>query len=163
MLVGTVKQRTYDRKEQLVLLVFIITAGFFAYFSLTNPARQFPSGMGGRAAFYLPDWLLVLTIVVPYIYMLFCGFRTAYNIHIYCTKVAGVLYRRSLNMLAYGIALTSTGVMAIRFMSSISSWLDNTAKLRMVLAVAYALLIVVGIGYFLIAAGTKKLQKIEEA
>jgi hypothetical protein len=113
-LAKTVKTRPYRLREQLAVLLFLIVSALFTYITLSNPARQFPAVPGGHAAYYMPDAALILTIILPSIFVWYAGFKTAYNIHVYCIDVAGVLYRKALNLLAYGIAFTVTGVMAIR-------------------------------------------------
>ena len=163
LLVATIRKRDYDIKEQFVILLFIITSGLFSYFSLTNPNRQFPTANTGKAVYYLSDLILVLTIVVPYIYILYCGFRTAYNVHLYRSAVGGVFYRQALLWLSYGIGATCLGMIAIRFLGSLSNWINNTTSLQYILIVVYVLLVMVTLGYGLVAAGAKQLRKIEEA
>lgn len=147
--------------ERLLLLFFIASSVLFVYLSLTNPVRQFPSATVDHAAYYMTDWLLILTILIPYIVIWFWGIFSAYNVYLYRKYVSGVLYQRALGELAVGIGVTIIGIMAIRFLVSLTTMFSNL-RLQALLTAIYLLLIVIALGFGLIAFGAKKLQKIEE-
>lgn len=145
-----------------VLLVFYIFFGtLYVYTTLTNPARTNPSAETPLAAYYLPDLLLGLTIIVPYLIMWYLGITAAYNIYVYRKHSKGVLYRQSLRWLALGLGVTIISLMILRYLSSLTTFFSG-ASLRSVLGLLYALLLLIGIGYIFIALGAKKLQRLED-
>jgi hypothetical protein len=71
------------------------------------------------------------------------------------------LYKRAIRLFASGITVVILGSIAIQFVSiTITQRLSDS--LGAVLLIDYGLLIIVTIGLFLMAFGTKQLQKIEE-
>lgn len=141
--------------------IVLIVAGFtYAYITLSNPYRQFP-GDSGTATYYLPDWLLASTLIFPYLVVFYLGFRTVQYLHTYKNNVTGLIYKDALKNLANGIAVSMLAILGIRFLVSTNTVLEDGA-LRLVLLVIYSLLILIALGFVLIARGAKRLQKIEE-
>ena len=161
-LVGSLKKPAVSARHKLLYSGFLIFCGLYAWVTLSNPERQFAASAGSRAAYYLPDVLLILTIVLPYIFVWFFGINTAYNISLYALRVKGIIYRQGLRTVALGLTGVVLSSTAMRFLASLSSLLSNLS-LRVLLMVVYILLTALAIGYILIAVGAKKLRKIEEA
>lgn len=160
-LAGTLEKKRYDLSQTVVASVFTAFCIFYTYLTLTDPARQTPGQLTGIAAYYMPDFLVFSTIVVPYICVWYLGLGAAYNIRLYRKNAKGILYRKALGYLAGGIAFVVLSLMVLRLTTSITSFL-NDLSLQFLLAFIYMLLVVIGIGYALIAAGAKRLKKIEE-
>jgi hypothetical protein len=137
---------------------FIIASSLYGYFIVSQPAHN-PLA---KKVYFLPDWLLVLTIAVPYIFSWYLGIRGAYNLYLYRRNIKGSLYRSSLSYIAIGIAIVVLGSVITRIIYSISPAITNL-RITPVLVIIYALLVVIAAGYILIAIGAKKLRKIEEA
>lgn len=149
-------------KGQLVLILFFVLFCLgYTYITLTDPARRIPGEMSGTAAYYLPDFLVFSTIVVPYILLWFLGLQGAYYLNRYRKLVSGVLYKKALGYVAFGIVFVILSFMVLRLTVSMSSFL-NDLTLKYILAFIYVLLFIIGIGYVFIAIGAKKLKKIEE-
>jgi hypothetical protein len=138
--------------------VFILASALYAYFIIIQPIHH----PAARRVYFLPDWLLVLTIAVPYVFLWYLGIRAAYNIFLYRRNIKGKIYRGSLSFMAAGISFVILSLVATRIITSLSSRL-NSLKITPVLIVIYALLVITAIGYTLIAIGAKKLRNIEEA
>lgn len=118
--------------------------------------------MPDRAAYYhLPGWLILVTLAVPYIYMWFIGLLAVYEIYGYQRKVAGIVYRQSWNLLALGLGWLIVMSIAVQYLSTLAVRL-NEWSIYSVLAFLYSLLLLLGVGFVLIALGARKLQKIEE-
>lgn len=141
--------------------IFLIASGLFAYFTFANPARTNPTETIPLATYYLPDWLILLTIVIPYICIWFLGLTAASMIQSYRLNVSGILYRSSLQYLASGVISVIVTLITLRYLVSMTSFFSDTT-LRIILAIVYLLLILIAIGYILIAIGARKLKKIEE-
>jgi hypothetical protein len=138
--------------------VFITASSLYAYFVIIQPIHH-PLD---RKVYFLPDWLLVLTISVPYMFFWYLGIRGAYNIFLYRRNIKGSLYKSSMSYLAAGIAVVVLGSVATRIITSLSSRITNL-KLTPILIIIYGFLALTAIGYILIAIGAKKLRNIEEA
>lgn len=151
---GRAKQLPYS----LWQAVFITASSLYAYFIIIQPIHH-PKD---RQVYFLPDWLLVLTISVPYMFFWYLGIRGAYNIFLYRRNVKGTLYRSALSYLAAGIAVVVLGSVVTRIITSLSSRITNL-KLTPILIIIYCFLVIIAIGYILIAIGAKKLRNIEEA
>jgi hypothetical protein len=138
--------------------LFILAGSLYGYFIVAQPIHT-PLA---RRAYYLPDWLLVLTIAAPYMFFWYLGVRGAYNIYLYRANISGQLYKGALNFLAAGIFFVVLGSVLTRMLTSISTTITNL-KLTPLLLVIYGLLSVIATGYILIAIGAQKLRRIEEA
>jgi hypothetical protein len=150
--------RAVDRR---FLYVGTILFGIlFSYIVLMNPAKVTPIS-SGVAAYYLPDILLVLTIIIPNIIIWYFGIEAVQNIHVYRSRVKGVIYKSALGYLASGIAFSIIGALSLRSITSLVAWLNSTT-LKLILIVLYTLIFVIGLGYLLLWMGAKKLQLIEE-
>jgi hypothetical protein len=161
-LYGQVRKNTlYTLREQVVWVAFSIFCVTYAYMTLVNPARQFPTAVATHAAYYMSDLPLILTIIIPYIFVWYFGLRSVYFLSIYREKVQGLLYKRALAALASGLATVIITSMLLRLLTAFTT-LINTWTLRVLLMVLYLLVLIIAIGYILIALGAKRLNKIEE-
>lgn len=156
---ATLSYSGYTWRQWLGILLLTILALLYVFLLFTNPDRR----SGGSTAFngtYLPDWVLALTIVLPYLYIWYLGMVSALRISTYSLRVKGILYKAFLRYLANGVALVVLGQMSVRYLTSLSSHLDNVG-LQFLLLIIYIVLFLIGIGFGLIAYGAHKLQKIE--
>lgn len=160
-LAGTLEKKPYTLNQAILASAFTAFCIFYTYITLTDPVREVGGGITGRAAYYLPDFLVLGTIVIPYIFLWFLGFRAAYHIQLYRLNVPGILYRKALGYLAAGIAFVVVSLMVLRLTTSMTSFLGELS-LKYLLAFVYFLLILIGVGYVLIARGARRLKKIEE-
>lgn len=159
-LVKTLKKKPYSAYEAVIAVIF--TSFCFVYTYITLSGNFDANGsVAGVEAYHLPDFLVFSTIVVPYIVLWFLGLRAAYHMQIYRAHVPGILYRQALGYLAAGVASVSITLMTLRVLVSLSSFL-NSLSLRYLLVLLYALILMIGISFGLIAFGAKKLKKIEE-
>lgn len=138
-----------------------VESAVFAYLTITNPFRSKAVDNITPAAYYLPDWLLVLTIIIPYIIIFYLGLRVVQDINLYRKNVQGSLYKAALRLLAEGIGAVVLSIMALRYLTSLTS-VFNDATLKIILLIIYVLIFLIGAGYVLIALGSKRLQKLEE-
>ncbi len=111
--------------------------------------------------YHMPIWLILTTIVGPYVYMWFIGMLATYEIYRYRRKVAGVVYRKSWNLLALGLGWLVVMSIGFQYLTTLSARL-NGLSLYWLLAIVYSVLLVLAISFVLIALGARKLQKIEE-
>lgn len=160
-LAGSLKDKPHTLNQAVMASIFTAFCIFYTYLTLTDPLGQTPGGIAGRAVYYLPDALVLATIIVPYICLWYLGFRAAYHIQLYRKNAPGILYQQALGYLSAGIASVVMSLMVLRLATSLTSFLDDLS-LRGLLAIVYVLLIIIGLGYYLIAYGANRLKKIEE-
>lgn len=113
------------------------------------------------AVYHLPMWLLLTTLVAPYIYMWFMGLLAVYEIYQYRQKVQGIVYRSSWGLLSFGLGWLILVTIGLQFLTSLSARL-NHLSIYGILGVIYVLLLMFAVGFMIIASGTRKLQRIEE-
>lgn len=156
-LVGAIQSRLFFPAFALVLASMMYLMLFFQ-----NPIRQAPlyPDLGQLATYYLPDLMVIATIVIPYIIAWGLGLVAALAIDIYKDKVQGVVYREALGRLSIGF-LT---IVATSILFQIVGTLSNTFfywPLAAILILVYVLVAILGIGYVMFALGVKKLSKLE--
>lgn len=147
------KQRPSYRAVNILAAVFITIGITFCYLVMTSQDTA--------TIYHLPTWLLLTTLVFPYLYTWYLGMLAAYETHLYSRKAPGKLYRRTWNMLASGIASIIGVQIAIQYITTATVQLSQLRLLRL-LFIVYILLALLSVGYILVAIGAKRLQKIEE-
>jgi hypothetical protein len=114
-----------------------------------------------NSVYHLPFWLILLTIIVPYIFMWFVGLVAAYSLYSYSQKVKGIVYKKSWNFVGTGIGWLILTSMGLQYLTSLVAHLAHLS-IYWALAIVYSILIVVSVGFVLIAIGAKGLRAIEE-
>jgi hypothetical protein len=111
--------------------------------------------------YFLPIWLMVLTVTIPYLYAWFVGILAAYEINLYSKAIKGVFYRQALRLLVVGLIMVIASLIALQYINNVlphSGYFILDYKL--VTVVIFRIL--TGIGFGLMALGALRLRKIEE-
>lgn len=145
-------------QEKAWVAIFITFSSLYSYFLIAQP----PAANFGQRVYYLPHWLVLISIAIPYLYIWYRGFKGAAEIYYYQKNVRGRLYKSALTYLAIGIGLVVASSILTRVISTASTHLGNLT-LSPILIIIYGLLIVMAAGFLLIALGAKRLRQIEEA
>lgn len=161
LLLRLIRGRIASSSEH-VTMWFIGFAALYTFVVLEDSSRRVALNAASPATYYLPDWLIVLTIVVPLLVLWYMGLQAIRNIRTYRRKAQGVIYRAGLQRLGYGLAVTTLMLILLRTLQSMSAQL-NKLSFGLVIILLYLLLIGLGTGYLLIARGARQLQQIEEA
>lgn len=148
------KSRPTHRATHFLALALIGFGVFYSYLA-TYAFKLSPQ------AYAVPYWAVLATLVVPYVYMWFLGLLAAYQISLYQRNVSGVVYRKSWRLLSLGIAAIVIMQIVVQYANAIITKLTNLPLSRY-LATIYLVLVLLAVGYLLVAQGAKKLQKIEE-
>ncbi len=159
-LLKSARVRSNFIENRLFMSGYGVLAGVYTYLAMTNPVRRIPSASVPKAAYYLPDWLIATTIVLPYVLTWLLGLYTAHAIYLYRRTSAGIIYRRAFGLVALGITEVVVTSVVLQILTSYTASLNNLS-LKPLLGVVYLLLIIIAIGYILIALGAKRLKKIE--
>ncbi|CAN5367804.1 hypothetical protein BH09PAT4_BH09PAT4_05450 [soil metagenome] len=142
--------------SRLLLILFSLVAAVYSYLVLHLRST------GNGNAFYLPTFLLISTVVVPYLYAWFSGLIAAYDIHLYARVTHGLLYKRSLGLLSAGLIVLIVASILMQYLNSLLLTATGNVSLNVMLLLDYVLLIGIGAGYGLMAKGIRGLQRIEE-
>jgi hypothetical protein len=143
--------------QQIISFLFIALSSIYSYFIIIQPIHT-PLV---RRIYYMPDWLILLTIAIPYLLFWYLGILGSYFIYNFQKRTKGNIYRGCLGYVAAGIATVVVSSIAVRFLSTISTTISRL-KLTPVLFIIYGFLLLLAVGFLLIAVGAKKLRKIEE-
>jgi hypothetical protein len=108
----------------------------------------------------LPRTLLLYTQILPYIAAWFMGILAGVNIAKYAKNVKGVLYRRALQNVVYGIWGVVIFSAFLQALALVSRYLLNWQLAEIVLLL-YGLMLLYSIGFIFISKGAKYLTKIE--
>jgi hypothetical protein len=142
-----------------ILLLFAILSGVYCFLTFRHLDLSHPGSTDNP--FYLPAWLLLFTIIIPYLYAWFVGLMAAYSLNTLATRSKGLLYRQSLSLIAAGVSLVIA--------SSISSQYLLTAvprtghlSINAVLLFVYLFYIVIILGFALVCIGASRLKRIED-
>lgn len=148
-------------RTKLLVLLFVVLGAVYCYLVFHNVDTARPAD--AKNPYYLPSWLFLLTLVIPYLYAWFIGLLAAYELRLISRHAAGVLYRRAFDLMSRGLAITVAASIALQYLGSALPRRDVALSLGYVLVLIYCLLVVIGLGYGLLAYGANKLKKIEEA
>lgn len=142
--------------SRMLLVLFALLSTVYTYLII-----HLGNATGG-AAYHLPPFLLLSTIVVPYVYSWFSGVTAAYDISLYARVTHGFLYKRSLNFLSAGLVVLIVSSILLQYLNSLFLSSAHGISINSALLVDYILLIGISLGYGLMIAGVRGLQKIEE-
>ena len=152
-----VKNKRTSLGHQAWVIAFVVCGCVFSWLIMAHRA----GGNGQQSAYYLPDWLILTTIAIPYTYVWYRGAVAAYSIYFYQKNINGTLYKRALGSFSAGIAVVIGASIFIQVLTTFSERL-NRLHLTPVLGIIYLLLVMWAIGYGLIAKGAKKLKTLED-
>ncbi|HVI60687.1 MAG TPA: hypothetical protein VM535_00870, partial [Candidatus Saccharimonadales bacterium] len=153
------KMRLSVITTRLIMLLFLVAGVVYCYLIF----RHFnPMTLGSSDnPYFMPIWLTLLTLIVPFLYAWFVGVLATYEIVAYSRQVRGVLYRQALHLMVAGLVAVIIASIALQYAASIQPPSGR-------LAINYRLLTNVvfrgtsGAGFVLIALGAIRLKKIEE-
>jgi hypothetical protein len=160
-LLPIIRRVNYSLPMKAVIIGACLGAAY-VFLVFHDPARQFPTKDVRIASYYLPDWAIFFAMVLPRLIMWLLGAQAVYNILLYRRKVKGRLYKTALDNLARGIGWVVFANIVLRSLQSLSGPFSQLS-VGLVLIVIYVLLIIMTVGYVLIAKGARRLQLLEEA
>jgi len=139
----------------VALIIGIAAASVLVLGPLTNL-----SNMAGQ--FHFPLWYLIATVALPYIYIIFLTTKLLHNIQFYNYYITGVIYRQAFNLTSIGLTIIIVSIVARR----LAVWFNNYNGYPTEAGLSVVALFTIGLivaGYLLVAAGAKRLQRIEQA
>lgn len=133
----------------------------YTYFAFSNPSRNYPR-TEGASSYFLPDWLILTTIVMPYLATLASAVTAVILMNIYRINVGGTLYRKAIGNINVGLIFSISALSISQFVEALGDTLVAQG-FGAILALIYIMLLVLIIGNVLLARGAKRLSKFEEA
>lgn len=165
-LIGMASRHLFDRTKIIlsaasirgITLLFLAGGVLYCYLVF----QQFSGSLGSTGnPYHLPVWLMVLTVIVPYLYAWFVGMLAVYELITYGRHVRGVLYRQAMHLLVTGLFAVILGSIASQYSRSIQPTTDHLV-LGANLLFSLIFQIISGLGFVMIALGAIRLKKIEE-
>lgn len=144
------------------LLAFVGVGSLaYIYAQMTYPYRNSTPDPQKYSSSYLPDPLIIATILLPTIASWVLGALAAANITAYKEKSKGIIYKQALTSLSRGIIFIIFFSISLQLLTGLSEYF-STLGLQGILVLLYAILVLYAVGWVIIARGASKLTKIEE-
>jgi len=155
------RSKTRFSLSDMRALVMVLVVIGVAYCYFTFKKLNLESIGSSINPYYLPAWIIITTLIIPYLYAWFSGLLAAYEMVLFSRQVQGVLYRQAMRYLASGIVFIVAGGVGLQYLRSV---IPRTGYIQLnstiILAnIAYAIL---AIGFVLLIIGAIRLKKIEE-
>jgi len=143
-------------KSPTAVVPIVVFAAFYLGLIFTNPGRQLPTAPGLTATYYLPDILIILTIVLPVVATWAFGFRMVLNLEHYSHYVAPD-HKPALANIYNGVLVIIGSIILQQVIASLGSSRLTGLNLGLILIIIYLLLIIIAVGYGLIARSARQL------
>ncbi len=140
-----------------LLIAFSVFAGVMAWAFATN---EIVPNRNGIPTYSWPRDVMIFSFLLPYVLAWFMGLLAAMNIARYSRNVKGIIYRQALRRLVWGLVTVVSFAALIQALSLISR-IFSSATLPSLLTIIYGLLVLYGLGFWLVRSGAKKLTQIE--
>lgn len=147
------------RNIRLMTVLFIGFGLIYCY--LTFQHLDLSSLSSSSNPYYLPLWLLIITIILPFLYTWFIGLIGAAQIALFSRNAVGLLYRRALIYLAIGLVAVIVSSIALQYVNAVIPRVGHLRlDYRLILSIVFR--IIGALGFILITIGAHRLKKIEE-
>ncbi len=130
---------------------------FYLFMIFTNPARQFPINPSVQPTYFLPDGMIIGTVILPVIVTWFLGLLLVLNLEHY-SHYSKTINRGGLANFYNGVIIIVAITMLTQVLASLGDSRFANLSLGTLLAIIYVFLGLLTFGYGLIAHGAKKLQ-----
>lgn len=158
-LVNDAKLKLSSAVTKFIVLAFIVAGLSYCLFVFSHLDLSSPGNSNN--SYYLPVWLMLISVIIPYLYMWFIGLLAAFDLALFAAKVRGHLYKRALQYLVAGLVTVLIGSIAIQYIGNVQPRTGHII-INAQLAITLIFRIVQGLGFVLITAGAVRLKKIED-
>jgi len=142
-----------------IMLLFLAAGVLYCY--LTFQRFDLTSLSSTHNPYFLPIWLMVLSVIIPYLYAWFVGLLAAYEITLFSKHTKGILYRRALEWLVAGLVTIIASSIALQYLNGIQPRVGHLI-INYPLVLSSIFRIIGGGGFVLLTIGAARLKKIEE-
>ena len=148
-----------DAGTKALMVFFMIIGVIYCFF--TFRLLDMHSLSSSLNPYYLPVWLIIISIVIPFLYTWFIGLMAAYEIHVYGGNSSGVLYQRAVRQLSFGVIAVIASSIVVQYLRSVVPRTGHLS-LNAVLLIVNISYIFMAVGYIYLSLGSRQLRKIEE-
>lgn len=152
----TLKNVPYKPQPGFLTFTIVLLSGSFVSLLVNKTLGSADS------TYFLPTWLIVVTLGIPYLYAWSRGIQGLYDLRVYLSLVKGNVYRLALKAVVVGLGAVMALNIFIQLLVTASTKL-NRLDLTPLLLIIYLLVFCYVIGFGLLARGSRKLTQIEEA
>lgn len=142
-----------------IVMVLVVIGVAYCYFTFKK--LNLDSIGSSDNPYYLPAWLMITTVIIPYLYAWFTGLLAAYEMVLYSRQVQGVLYRQAMRWLASGIVGVIVGGIGLQYLRTVVPRTGHLSISNTVL-IANITYIILAVGFILLVIGATRLKKIED-
>ena len=146
-------------------VVYLLLAAGYAYLAMTSKFKSTPATDTTHGLYYLPNWLILISVILPTILIWFAGLQTVSLLAYYRKNTQGRIYKQSLSKLTTGLSIVIVLTISLQFLGIIVQRYSNglaNLSLPAILLIVYILVIAIAVGYMVIALGAKNLKRLEE-
>ena len=158
-LIGKERPRLDLTSARLTMVVFLAIGVAYCFFVFRS--LDLTSLTSTQNPYFLPVWLTILSVIIPYLYAWFIGLLAAYEITLFSINMRGLLYRRALLYMVVGLVIIIVSSIALQYINSVWPRTD-TIVFDFHLLIALIVRVVGGVGFIILAIGANRLKKIEE-
>jgi hypothetical protein len=139
---------------------FIVLA-FLTLIYVVSVFRQYPSDTTADSIYsYVPLGVVLLFTVIPYIFIWNLALIAVKKLYYYQSHAKGKVYRQAFGLLTAGLSIIIGSSVLIQLLGTVGEAFENL-NLAALVAIVYALIIAIGIGYLFIARAAKRLRRVE--
>lgn len=145
-----------------VTVITVLLGAVMTYLVFTDPGRIAPAMPGGQATFYLPDALVLGTVMLPLVVAVAFGTLAVFNLYRYVERTAAVIYEKTLPPFANGVFLVVASTVVLELLLMLGSARLQGLGLAGVLVAVYLFLGIQTTGYLLVARSAGRLAKLQK-
>ena len=144
---------------------YVVLAVLYLIVTLSSDQKSSVATLTSHGLFYLPNGLLIITLLLPYVVVWYLAIKGPLLLAFYRQNTKGAIYKAALRGLSVGLMIVVGVTILLQFLTVItdshSSALANASRTT-ILAFVYLLIVLISVGFLVIARGAKKLKLIEE-
>jgi hypothetical protein len=158
--IGTSQRANSSLRKYVHWFVGILGVAYI-YSIYHNEFRTMSQDPQINSTYHLPDALILLTIVAPYILIWLWGLVSIVNYKEFSKNVEGVVYKKAFSNTSNGLVFIISLSISLQFLSQLPGFFGHSS-LSIILGIVYLILLLMALGYYFIARGVRALTAIEE-
>jgi hypothetical protein len=159
VLTGIAQTRLNNMETRVILAIFLLIGVAFCFFTFQH--LNLKSVGSASNPYHLPGWLLITTVIVPYLFAWFSGLLAAYEMLLYGRVVSGVFYRQAMRLLAAGMTSVIASLIFVQYIRSVTPR-SGHLSLNSTLLLVNIVYVCMAVGFLLMSIAAARLKRIEE-
>jgi hypothetical protein len=140
------------------VMIVSVLALVYIFLIYTNPNRQEAINAVTPASYYLPDFFIATTLVIPVIAMWWFGFSAAFLLSEVITRSINADQFKAQTKILYGIwAIIFTSIL-LQALLSLGAGRLMSIGLGPLLGIVYVFIVLQGVGYLFVSLGARQLN-----